>query len=164
MMNFKEFLLEKNFNNFYKKKIFKEFLRVEIFILLGVTFFTYFNQTSIETILIPFTEIMFGWTEFENSILFCLGGIVIILSYILIRLLSNKLADRWIMLMGVSHHLHRAHHCLLLFALCPAAQLRQCASLFASGERGSPRPRSLFAKSTHFFSMMRMIWDRTKHR
>lgn len=81
----------------------KEFLRFEIFVLLTVTFFTYFNQTSIETIVTPFTEIMFGWSEVENSILFCIGAVIIILSYILIRFLSSKnITDRQILLIGIS--------------------------------------------------------------
>lgn len=81
----------------------KEFVRVEIFILLVITFFTYFNQTSVETIVIPFTEIMFAWSELENSVLFCIGGAVIIVSYVLIRLLSHRLrvSDRCIMLAGL---------------------------------------------------------------
>ena len=80
----------------------KDFLRIEIFVLLAVTFFTYFNQTSLETILIPFTELMFGWNELENSILFCIGGSCIIISYILIKILSIKLKDRMILLLGVT--------------------------------------------------------------
>lgn len=83
--------------NIYKK----EFFRIEIFVLLGVTFFTYFNQTSLETIVIPFTEVMFGWSELENSILFCIGGLVIIASYIVIRALSTRLADRSIIFIGL---------------------------------------------------------------
>jgi len=85
--------------SFRKKQ--KEFLRVEIFVLLTVTFFTYFNQTSLETIVTPFTEIMFGWGELENSILFCIGGGIIIISYVLIRILSMKISDRYILLIGV---------------------------------------------------------------
>lgn len=81
----------------------KELLRVEIFILLGVTFFTYFNQTSLETIVIPFTEVMFGWSELGNSILFCVGGGVIIASYVIIRLLSHRrISDRCIMIAGLA--------------------------------------------------------------
>lgn len=85
--------------NIYKK----EFMRIEIFILLVVTFFTYFNQTSLETIVIPFTEVMFGWSELENSILFCVGGCVIITSYVVIRLLTTRarISDRTIMLAGL---------------------------------------------------------------
>lgn len=50
---------------------------------------------------IPFTEMMFGWNELQNSILFCIGGIIIILSYVFIRLLTLKLNDRTILLMGM---------------------------------------------------------------
>jgi hypothetical protein len=79
----------------------KEFFRVEIFILLAVTFFTYFNQTSLETMVIPFTELMFGWNELHNSILFCIGGCIIILSYVMIRVLTTKFNDRAILLIGL---------------------------------------------------------------
>ena len=96
-------------NNETGKKIIKltaedykrEFFRIEIFVLLATTFFTYFNQTSIETIVIPFTEMMFAWTELENSILFCIGGGVIILSYFLIRITNIKFRDRTVLLTGV---------------------------------------------------------------
>lgn len=79
----------------------KEFCRVEIIVMLAATFFTYFNQTSLETILIPFTELMFGWSELENSILFCIAGSFIIISFIFIRILSSKLSDKVILLMGL---------------------------------------------------------------
>ena len=78
-----------------------KFLRIEICVLLATTFFTYFNQTSLETALIPFTEDVFGWNELHNSVLFCVGGCIIILSYVLIRFLTMKFNDRFILLMGV---------------------------------------------------------------
>ena len=91
--------LSRKNTNIYKK----ELMRVEIFVLLGVTFFTYFNQTSLETIVIPFTEVMFGWSELGNSILFCVGGGVIIASYVIIRLLSHRrISDRCIMVTGLA--------------------------------------------------------------
>ena len=79
----------------------EQFLRLEILALLAITFFTYFNQTSLETIVTPFTEIMFGWSELENSILFCIGGTVIILSYVGIRVFGTWLKDRTILLIGI---------------------------------------------------------------
>ena len=69
--------------------------------MLVATFFTYFNQTSLQTILIPFTEKMFGWTELENSVLFCVAGSFIIFSFVLIKLLSLKLSDKVILLLGI---------------------------------------------------------------
>jgi predicted MFS family arabinose efflux permease len=80
---------------------FKHFSRIEILVLLLTTFFTYFNQTSLETILIPFTEEKFGWNELHNSLLFCFGGIVIIGSYVLIRFLTMKFPDRFVLTTGV---------------------------------------------------------------
>lgn len=79
----------------------KEFFKLEIFVLLAITFFTYFNQTSLETCVTPFTEIMFGWSELENSFLFCVGGCIIIASYVVIRLLSLKFPDRFILMCGL---------------------------------------------------------------
>lgn len=76
------------------------FIRIEILVLLVTTFFTYFNQTSLETVLIPFTEEYLGWNELHNSILFCVGGVCIISSYILIRFMTMKFADRFVLVTG----------------------------------------------------------------
>ena len=103
----------------------KNFFRVEILVLLATTFFTYFNQTSLETILIPFTELMFGWSELENSILFCIAGACIIISYVLIKIMSIKLRDNLILLLGVI---------IICMGLCIG-----CASLpFAQPPKESP--------------------------
>ncbi len=77
------------------------FCRIEILVLLATTFFTYFNQTSLETLLIPFTEEYFQWNELHNSILFCVGGICIIGSYVMIRFLTMKFNDRVVLLTGI---------------------------------------------------------------
>jgi Na+/melibiose symporter-like transporter len=79
----------------------QEFLRLEIVIILLVTFFTYFNQTSLETIVIPFTESYFAWNELHNSILFCIGGGIIILSYIIVRLISIRWSDKAALFFGI---------------------------------------------------------------
>lgn len=79
----------------------KHFARIEIVVLLLTTFFTYFNQTSLETILIPFTEDRFGWNELHNSLLFCFGGVIIIMSYVLIRFLTMRFPDRFVLTTGV---------------------------------------------------------------
>jgi ceroid-lipofuscinosis MFS transporter 7 len=86
---------------FTRKDYKKEFFRFEMFVLLLITFFTYFNQTSLETIVIPFTEIMFGWNELQNSILFCIAGATIIVSFVFIKLLEKKLKERTILLIGL---------------------------------------------------------------
>ncbi len=78
----------------------REFARTEIVVILLVTFFTYFNQTSLETIVIPFTESYFAWNELHNSLLFCIGGTIIIFSYIIVRILSVKFGDKFALLFG----------------------------------------------------------------
>lgn len=86
---------ERNFSSFKR-----EFMRVEIIILLLTTFFTYFNQTSLETIVTPFTKFYFNWGELQNSILFCAGGTIIIISYVFVRLISKKFNDRVVLVLG----------------------------------------------------------------
>ena len=83
----------------FKQKT-SQFIRIEILVLLCTTFFTYFNQTSLETVLIPFTEDIFGWNELHNSLLFCVGGVLIIFSYVVIRYLTIKFYDRFVLLIG----------------------------------------------------------------
>jgi hypothetical protein len=118
----------------------KEFFRVEIFILLAITFFTYFNQTSLETMVIPFTELMFGWNELHNSILFCIGGCIIILSYVMIRVLSLKLNDRAILLMGI---------CFILTGLVIACTCLPFAKQLQSVEITSFKGKLPFGGSFH---------------
>ncbi len=84
----------------YKQQA-SHFCRVEILVLLATTFFTYFNQTSLETVLIPFTEEYLQWNELHNSILFCVGGMCIIGSYVLIRFLTIKFNDRAVLVTGI---------------------------------------------------------------
>lgn len=45
---------------------------------------------------------MFGWDELKNSILFCICGLIIILSYFVIRFLTYKIHDRTIILCGMA--------------------------------------------------------------
>jgi hypothetical protein len=51
----------------------KEFLHLETVVLLIITFFIHFNQTAIETIAIPFVEIMFGWSAHIYLVFLCLS-------------------------------------------------------------------------------------------
>ena len=89
--------------NFTLRDYINEFMRFEMFVLLLITFFTHFNQTSLETIVIPFTEIMYGWNELQNSILFCIAGATIIISFGFIFLLESKLKlkEKIILLTGL---------------------------------------------------------------
>ncbi len=99
-------------------KLYKnEFLRIEIVVILLVTFFTYFNQTSLETIVIPFTESYFAWNELHNSLLFCIGGGIIIVSYIIVRFISVRWSDKVALFFGKCNIYLSRSRCLLLFII-----------------------------------------------
>jgi Na+/melibiose symporter-like transporter len=69
-------------------------------ILLCITLVIYLNQTALETIVTPFTKMMFKWNDIDNSILFSAAGIEIILVYAIVRFLSTFMKDRTLLLVG----------------------------------------------------------------
>lgn len=87
-----------------KKNYFKEEIvgRKEICILLCTTLIIYLNQTALETIVTPFTKSMFNWNDIDNSILFSVAGIEIILVYAAVRFLSTFMNDRTLLFIGFS--------------------------------------------------------------
>jgi ceroid-lipofuscinosis MFS transporter 7 len=73
---------------------------VEVIILVMATFIYSFNQTALETIVTPFTKEMFSWNEFENSLLFGIAGVEIIIVYVIVKILTKYLADRLLLFVG----------------------------------------------------------------
>ena len=73
---------------------------IEVIILVMATFIYSLNQTALETIVTPFTKEMFNWNEFENSLLFGIAGVEIIIVYIIVKILTKYLADRLLLFIG----------------------------------------------------------------
>jgi ceroid-lipofuscinosis MFS transporter 7 len=73
---------------------------VEVIILVMATFIYSFNQTALETIVTPFTKEMFSWNEFENSLLFGIAGVEIIIVYVIVKILTKYIADRLLLFIG----------------------------------------------------------------
>lgn len=48
------------------------------------------------------SEYLLGWHEIENSIAYCLIALEAILVFILVKVLSQKMADRWLMVIGIA--------------------------------------------------------------
>lgn len=71
-----------------------------IIILLVTSFIAYFNQTTLETTLTPFTNYQFGWHELEVSILFAVAGVEIAIIYVILHFLSKKFSDQLILFVG----------------------------------------------------------------
>ena len=69
-------------------------------VLLITSFIAYFNQTTLETTLTPFTTERFNWHEFEVSVLFAVAGVEITLVYIVLHFITKKFSDQSILLFG----------------------------------------------------------------
>nr|CAB3263801.1 major facilitator superfamily domain-containing protein 8-like [Phallusia mammillata] len=82
--------------------VFKDLLREEVIVCLAVTFTVMFAQTGIETLLTPLTLQFFNWGELANSIFFCVAGVIIILSFIILIKLSKCVADRQMLIVGMA--------------------------------------------------------------
>lgn len=79
----------------------QEFLREEVVVLLAAQFITLFNQTALETMVTPMTQKYFNFGELENSIMYFLGGVVIIVCFLFVRWLSRCLEERVVLAIGL---------------------------------------------------------------
>uniref|UniRef100_A0A3B3CNZ3 Major facilitator superfamily (MFS) profile domain-containing protein n=1 Tax=Oryzias melastigma TaxID=30732 RepID=A0A3B3CNZ3_ORYME len=78
------------------------FLREEVVVLLAAQFITLFNQTALETMVTPLTQKYFNFGELENSVMYCLGGVVVIAGFLFVRWLSRHVAERVVLAIGLT--------------------------------------------------------------
>ncbi|XP_072037051.1 uncharacterized protein [Amphiura filiformis] len=78
----------------------EEYLREEIVVLLASQFIFFFNQTVLETALTPMTQRLLNFGELENSILYCICGVEVVLGFIVVKYLSKFTSDRALLLAG----------------------------------------------------------------
>ena len=76
-------------------------LRHEVILLLALTFVTMFNQTCIETFMVPWAEANLYWDEGYLSVFYIICSIEGLISYLFVSILSQYLGDRWLMVIGV---------------------------------------------------------------
>ncbi|XP_059801647.1 uncharacterized protein mfsd8l1 isoform X4 [Hypanus sabinus] len=88
----------KPFHNF---NVIKEYLREEVVVVLTAQFITLFNQTALETMVTPITQKYFSFGELENSLMYCMCGVEVIIGFFIVRWLSTKFADRVILAVGL---------------------------------------------------------------
>ncbi|XP_019733311.1 major facilitator superfamily domain-containing protein 8-like isoform X3 [Hippocampus comes] len=86
---------------FDNSSISAEFLREEVIVLLTAQFITLFNQTALETMVTPLTQRDFGFGELGNSVMYSLCGLEVILGFLFVRWLSEKVADRAVLAAGL---------------------------------------------------------------
>lgn len=80
----------------------REFLREEVVVLLASQFITLFNQTVLETMVTPLTQKYFSYGELENSVMYCLCGVEVIVGFLFVRWLSQRVAERVILAVGLA--------------------------------------------------------------
>ncbi|XP_078419993.1 major facilitator superfamily domain-containing protein 8 [Cetorhinus maximus] len=92
---------ETNDNPFHNFSATKEYLREEVVVVLTAQFITLFNQTALETMVTPITQNYFNFGELENSLMYCICGVEVIVGFFLVRWLSTKFTDRVILAVGL---------------------------------------------------------------
>ncbi|XP_051874738.1 major facilitator superfamily domain-containing protein 8-like [Pristis pectinata] len=88
-------------NPFHNFSAVKEYLREEVVVVLTAQFITLFNQTALETMVTPITQKYFSFGELENSLMYCICGVEVIVGFFIVRWLSTKFADRVILAVGL---------------------------------------------------------------
>lgn len=89
-----------------------EYLREEIILLLAIPFVLNFNLLALETIVVPLTIELFGWDVIANSGFFCGTAAISVTVYFIIRFISKKVSDRWIIAFGLA--IQTAAFCYLM--------------------------------------------------
>uniref|UniRef100_A0A3Q1H3Q3 Major facilitator superfamily domain-containing protein 8-like n=1 Tax=Acanthochromis polyacanthus TaxID=80966 RepID=A0A3Q1H3Q3_9TELE len=93
---------ETNKSSFFTCSMMREFLKEEVVVLLAAQFITLFNQTALETMVTPLTQKYFNFGELENSVMYCLAGGVVIAGFLFVRWLSRHVAERVVLVIGLS--------------------------------------------------------------
>ncbi|XP_062580382.1 major facilitator superfamily domain-containing protein 8-like [Saccostrea cucullata] len=82
------------------KLLYDDYIREEIIVLIALQFNSFFNQVALETMATPLSQKLLNWGEIENSIMYCLAGVEVVIVFMLVRFLSKKLQDRVMLLFG----------------------------------------------------------------
>ncbi|XP_034387472.1 uncharacterized protein mfsd8l1 isoform X1 [Cyclopterus lumpus] len=101
---------------FKNVSISQEFLREEVVVLLAAQFITLFNQTALETMVTPMTQKYFNYGELENSVMYCLCSVEVIAGFLFVRWLSQRVAERVVLAIGLTICNISAVWCLVFLA------------------------------------------------
>ena len=82
-------------------RLYEEYVKEEVITVYACSFLVFFMQTTLETMLTPFTKDYFGWSDIENSILYGVCGVEIMLVFLLIGYFSKRVRDRTLLTVGL---------------------------------------------------------------
>ncbi|XP_069829555.1 major facilitator superfamily domain-containing protein 8-like [Dendropsophus ebraccatus] len=88
-------------SNGTSKKPVMGLIREEVVVLLAAQFVTFFNQTALETLVTPLAQTYLGFEDLENSLLYFLCGIEMLIGFLVVRTLSRCCSDRIILVFGL---------------------------------------------------------------
>ncbi|CAB4016065.1 major facilitator superfamily domain-containing 8-like [Paramuricea clavata] len=101
-----------------KLVLWKELLNEEVIVILMTQFIAFFALCTLEALFAPMMEYLLGWKETRNSYVYSLIGVEAIIVYGIVSKLSKRIADRWLMVIGLV--LESAVIILYLILLAPA--------------------------------------------
>ncbi|XP_068135447.1 major facilitator superfamily domain-containing protein 8-like [Hyperolius riggenbachi] len=76
-------------------------LREEIVVLLAAQFVTFFNQTALETLVTPLAQMYLGFQDLQNSLLYFLCGVEMLIGFLVVHFLSRCCRDRLLLAFGL---------------------------------------------------------------
>lgn len=77
-----------------------EYIRDEIIAIVCLLFCAMFSQVCVETMVLPLTLKYLDFNELENSLLYCVCGVEILIVFLIMSRLSRCLSDRVLMMFG----------------------------------------------------------------
>ncbi|CAH2248490.1 major facilitator superfamily domain-containing 8-like [Pelobates cultripes] len=92
------------------------FVREEIVTLLAAQFVTLFNQTALETLVTPLAQKYLGFQDLQNSLLYFLCGIELLIGFLAVRTLSPCSSDRALLIFGLVVCIISCIWCLVFLA------------------------------------------------
>lgn len=82
-------------------RLYEQYIKEEIVTVYTTTFTVFFMQTSLETLLTPFTRDYFHWSDTQNSIFYAIAGLDIMVVFFILGLISKRVKDRSLLLIGI---------------------------------------------------------------
>jgi hypothetical protein len=82
-------------------RLYNEYVKEEVIAVFCSTFCVFLMQTALETFLTPFTRDYFGWSDLQNSVLYAIAGVEIVLVFVILSFLTKKVKDRSLLLTGL---------------------------------------------------------------
>ncbi|XP_046852886.1 multidrug resistance protein 2-like [Xenia sp. Carnegie-2017] len=81
--------------------LWKELLNEEVIVLLMTQFISFFALCTLEALFAPMSEHLMGWKETEISVVYTLIGVEAIIVYAFVSKISKRIADRWLLVIGL---------------------------------------------------------------